>query len=191
MNKETHPLASLESFEWYEDYSVDTDYWDWLNYGMLQPQYVSETIDGPVSITSQDGVSINPGGSYDIYYALALGANEAEMLGNIATAVEKYEELITAVNENPATGNMVSLEQNSPNPFNGSTEISYQLNEDGFVSVKVYDATGREVANLVNTTQIAGKYNVQLDASELNDGLYFCTLTLNDQVKTIKISKNK
>jgi hypothetical protein len=187
----SHPLTSLYSFEWYDGYPVDEDYWDWMNYGSLQPEYVSNTADGPVTITSQDGIALNSGQSVDVYYALALGSDEAEMLANIATAVEKYEELITAVNENPSTGNMLSLEQNYPNPFNGSTEISYQLNEDGFVSVKVYDATGREVADLVNTAQIAGKYNVQLDASELNDGLYFCTLTLNDQVRTIKISKNR
>ncbi len=185
----SHPLASLKSFEYYEDYTIDEDYWTWMNYGILEPQYVSTSDQGPVSITSQDGVSLNPGGSYDIYYALALGANEAEMLDNIATAVIKYNELITSVYDHPATRNSLILEQNYPNPFNTSTEIGYQIHEDGFVSLKVYDPTGREVAILVNTEKIAGKYSVQLDASEFNDGLYFCTLRFKDEIKTMKIFK--
>jgi hypothetical protein len=187
----SHPLTSLFSFEWYDGYSVDEDYWDWMNFGSLQPEYVSNTADGPVTITSQDAIALNSGQSVDVYYALALGADEATMLSNMAAAAEKYQFMLVAVEDNPDTRNELILEQNYPNPFNVSTDISYELPENGFVSLKVYDVTGREVAELVNAAQTAGKYSVQLDAQNLTDGLYFCTLRLEGQVKTMKIFKGR
>ena len=53
---------------------------------------------------------------------------------------------------------------NYPNPFNPTTIIQYQIKESGFVSVKVYDNLGREVAVLVNKEQPSGKYSVNFDA---------------------------
>ncbi len=185
------PLTSLYSFEWYDEYQVDEEYWDWMNYGSLQPEYVSNTADGPVTITSQAAIALNSGQSVDVYYAFALGANEETMLSNITTAVEKYQELITAVVETPGNRNELILEQNYPNPFNVYTDISYELPESGFVSLKIYDATGREVAELVNSAQKAGKYSVQFNAQNLTDGLYFCTLSQEGRVQTMKIFKGK
>ncbi|OGU76375.1 MAG: hypothetical protein A2W11_13885, partial [Ignavibacteria bacterium RBG_16_35_7] len=61
----------------------------------------------------------------------------------------------------------LSLEQNYPNPFNPITEIEFSLANQGFVSLKVYDLLGREIANLVNEVLGNGKYTVIFDASEL------------------------
>ncbi|VAX20224.1 hypothetical protein MNBD_IGNAVI01-2287, partial [hydrothermal vent metagenome] len=66
-----------------------------------------------------------------------------------------------------------SLSQNYPNPFNPSTVINYQIPEDGFVNLKIYDITGREVTTLVNRTQTKGRYQVNFDASNLSSGVYF------------------
>ncbi|MCC6864683.1 MAG: carboxypeptidase regulatory-like domain-containing protein, partial [Ignavibacteria bacterium] len=54
-----------------------------------------------------------------------------------------------------------ALMQNYPNPFNPSTVISYSIPKDGMVSLKVYNASGQQVKELVNTIQSAGVYNVQ------------------------------
>lgn len=71
------------------------------------------------------------------------------------------------------------LEQNYPNPFNPSTTINYSINKSGAVSLKIYDLTGREVANLVNETKSAGDYSVTFDASRLASGVYIYTLQAN------------
>ena len=68
-----------------------------------------------------------------------------------------------------------SLSQNYPNPFNPSTVLSYQLSVSGYVSLKVYDLNGKEVANLVNENQQAGRYELNFDAGKysLSSGIYF------------------
>jgi len=66
-----------------------------------------------------------------------------------------------------------ALSQNYPNPFNPSTVINYQIPVDGFVSLKIYDITGREVTTLVNRAQTKGRYEIKFDASNLSSGVYF------------------
>lgn len=64
------------------------------------------------------------------------------------------------------------LAQNFPNPFNPSTIISYQLPTNGYVTLKIYDLLGQEIATLVNEQKSAGKYEVKFDAGNLASGVY-------------------
>jgi len=73
-----------------------------------------------------------------------------------------------------------ALEQNYPNPFNPATTIRYQLPKDGLVTLKVYDILGAEVVTLVNEEKVAGKYEVNFDASRLASGVYIYRLNVND-----------
>ena len=79
------------------------------------------------------------------------------------------------------------LDQNYPNPFNPSTSISYQLPANCFVSLKVYDVLGREVATLVNERQRAGNHNVRFDAAKLVSGVYFYCLIAGNFTATKKL----
>lgn len=65
------------------------------------------------------------------------------------------------------------LYQNYPNPFNPVTHIGFRIANFGFVSLKVYDVLGNEIATLVNEEKSAGSYEVQFDASKLSSGVYF------------------
>lgn len=85
------------------------------------------------------------------------------------------------------TPTQFSLMQNYPNPFNPTTEISYQLSESSFVTLKVYDILGREVATLVNGHQSPGMHNVTFDASRLPTGVYFYRLDAGTHVATRKM----
>ena len=69
-----------------------------------------------------------------------------------------------------------SLSQNYPNPFNPSTLISYQISVNSFVTLKVYDVLGKEVATLVNESKEAGNYEITFNASKLASGVYFYRL---------------
>lgn len=181
------PLYSLYSFEWFDGYAMDDHYWSWMNTGTLQPEYVSNTVDGPVTITSQEGFNLEPAASFDVYYALALGVDQHAVIENISLAEQKYQAWFTSVGDPVTSSGEIELFQNKPNPFNQTTSISYALPDDGFVSLKVFNVLGMQVADLVNTNQAAGVHTVQFNAEELNGGIYFCTLQVNDQVRTTKM----
>ncbi|MEO8512819.1 MAG: PQQ-dependent sugar dehydrogenase [Ignavibacteria bacterium] len=70
-----------------------------------------------------------------------------------------------------------SLEQNYPNPFNPSTVIKYSVPVNSFVTLKVFDVTGREVTALVNETKNAGSYSAEWNASAYPSGVYFLRMT--------------
>jgi hypothetical protein len=70
----------------------------------------------------------------------------------------------------------IEVKQNYPNPFNPSTVISYSLPFDSKVSVKVFDITGRQVADLINSNESTGTHNVTFNASGLSSGIYFCSI---------------
>ncbi len=78
------------------------------------------------------------------------------------------------------------LNQSYPNPFNPSTTISFELPSESFVSLKVYDVLGKEVATLVNDKLAAGRYEVTFNGSELTSGAYIYRLQAGKYTKTDK-----
>jgi hypothetical protein len=103
-----------------------------------------------------------------------------------------------------------SLEQNYPNPFNPTTKIKYTIptppsssplvkgrNEVGFVTLKVYDVLGNEIATLVNEEKPTGGYEVEFsakggsasggNATSLPSGIYFYKLQSGNYIQTKKM----
>ena len=78
------------------------------------------------------------------------------------------------------------LSQNYPNPFNPLTSISYAISKDNNVTLTVYDARGREIAELVNEFKNSGRYSVAFDASNLPSGLYFYQLKVGNSYSRAK-----
>ena len=72
------------------------------------------------------------------------------------------------------------LMQNYPNPFNPATKISYSIPVASFVTLKVYDVIGDEIATLVSEQKEAGYYEETFDASNLSNGVYFYELKANE-----------
>ncbi|MFH1010444.1 MAG: T9SS type A sorting domain-containing protein, partial [bacterium] len=73
-----------------------------------------------------------------------------------------------------------ALSQNYPNPFNPQTSITYAVKEAGFVTLKVYNLMGQEVATLVSAKMSAGHYTASFAASDLPSGIYVYRLEVND-----------
>lgn len=80
-----------------------------------------------------------------------------------------------------------SLSQNYPNPFNPTTTISFKLAKSTFVTLKIYNILGNEMAILVNQNMLAGKHEIRLDAKDLPSGVYLYTITAGDFVDTKKM----
>ncbi|MEO8512706.1 MAG: T9SS type A sorting domain-containing protein [Ignavibacteria bacterium] len=69
-----------------------------------------------------------------------------------------------------------NLFQNYPNPFNPATTIKFEIPKRSFVNLKVFDALGREVEVLVNSTIEPGVYSAKWDSEKFNSGVYFYML---------------
>lgn len=84
-----------------------------------------------------------------------------------------------------------ALNQNYPNPFNPTTRIRYHVKIAGFVTLKIFNVLGNQVALLVNREKPAGTYEVQFNAESegrsLPSGVYFYRLTIGDFVSTKKM----
>jgi hypothetical protein len=79
------------------------------------------------------------------------------------------------------------LAQNYPNPFNPSTKIKYQIPELSFVTIRVYDVLGIEIATLVNEEKPVGNYEVVFNANNLSSGIYIYQLKSGNFVETKKM----
>lgn len=80
-----------------------------------------------------------------------------------------------------------SLKQNYPNPFNPTTIIRLEIPKEGFVSLKVFDLTGREIKSLVSQNLKPGKYSVDYNALSLPSGVYFYKLETANFTDTKKM----
>lgn len=129
---------------------------------------------GDPSAAFNDPVSSTPG--LALFPARGTTRNDIGAYGGplsklIANTLVGIQEPVTILNS-------FQLSQNYPNPFNPSTKISYTIKNAGFVSLKVFDISGKEVAGLINKVQSQGSYSINFDAGKygLASGVYFYKL---------------
>jgi len=96
-------------------------------------------------------------------------------------------EVISIHNISIETPSSYLLGQNYPNPFNPSTNIRYQIANAGYVTLKVFDILGKEIAVLVNKNQKPGTYEVTFDGESYPSGIYFYRLEAGDFSETRKM----
>ncbi|MBK7632206.1 MAG: T9SS type A sorting domain-containing protein [Ignavibacteriales bacterium] len=184
----SHPLASMTAFEWYDGYEVDASYWGWLNHGTIDPQYVSNTADGPVIITSQAPQNLTSGDSLTFYFAVAIGVDQTEMLANMQLAQQKYFQIVSVESDLNNIPKNFTLDQNYPNPFNPSTKISFGLPQRSNVVLKIFSTLGEQVAELVNESLDAGTHTYNFDASKITSGVYIYSLQTDAGVISKKMT---
>lgn len=79
------------------------------------------------------------------------------------------------------------LGQNFPNPFNPSTSIEYVLPKGSFVSLKIYNVIGEEVATLVSDVKSTGIHKAEWRGDGFSSGVYFYRLNTGDFIRTKKL----
>jgi len=104
------------------------------------------------------------------------------VLYNRAGAVQRFVRGGTAAE--PGTFASGRLEQNRPNPFSGSTHIEFELERASTVTLRVFDAMGRQVGTLADGPLSAGPHSFRFDAGSLAAGVYVYTLNVEGEVSS-------
>jgi hypothetical protein len=124
---------------------------------------------------------------YKVYYrvsAFDISGNESEYSDEAS--------ILVGVDDEKYLPTEFSLSQNYPNPFNPSTTIVYEIGETSFVTLRVYDILGNEVATLINKRQNQGIYSVQFNinskSQSISSGIYFYSIRAGEYFKTMKMS---
>ncbi len=113
-------------------------------------------------------------------YAFTPGNNEDLM-------TVKYSQTVGISQTSSQIPGRFFLSQNYPNPFNPKTKLEFGISKSGFVSLKIYDMTGKEIAALVNADLNPGVYNYGFDAGDISSGIYFYKLTTGGLSETKKM----
>jgi hypothetical protein len=153
-------------------------------------------------VSNTDGIASYPYSLPDYPLGVFAALNDDH-----AVTIVGWDKIFEVIN--PATGledesltpQNIELLQNYPNPFNPNTSIQYSVSSDQFVSLKVYDVLGNEVAILVNEERTAGSYEVEFsaiggplsdgDALNLTSGIYFYKLMVGSTGGQVFIQTNK
>lgn len=127
------------------------------------------------------------GESFGLFVALANGAvvQLPKILGKEA---DDYMNKILGETGEIAEVKEYGLNQNYPNPFNPSTTINFTIPSNEFVTLKVFNILGSEVATLVNGTLAAGSYNYSFDAQNLASGIYLYELKAGEFLEIRKMN---
>ena len=150
--------------------------------GSSDPAYIDSTYS--VSFISNQGVRVE----VEIAHGHpASGQTFAERIGTVVTSSNPSNVKL----EQPTAVNGFQLNQNFPNPFNPTTNVTFSLPQSGFTSIKVYDVLGKEVRTLINEHLSSGFHSVSFTASELPSGVYIYTLRSGNFSQTKKMILTK
>jgi len=150
--------------------------------GKATGEIIVGTSGGNLVLVNPSSGTVSSGGSQTITLTLnAQTLNEGAYTGqvNITTNGGNIKipiDYLVDVEKSSSVPNAFQLRQNYPNPFNPTTIIEFSLPQSSNVTLKIYDALGREVKELLNDKKSSGSYKVSFDASTFSSGVYFYKL---------------
>jgi hypothetical protein len=141
------------------------------------------TNNGVTWLDKSQGLNIN-----NLLVAPILVANNYIFAGTSQSVWRRtLAEIIGIQNNSSEIPSSFSLSQNYPNPFNPVTKIKFDIPKLSITELKIYDNLGREIYTLVSEGMIAGKYEIEWNASNYPSGVYFYKLIAGDYVETRKM----
>ncbi len=156
----------------------------WLNYELSSYSFDENNNGSGASYFAwNNGIWEPSWGKVNIYYN-----NCKNVFSTICMDVAVEYMLINDVNDNELNSTTYSLSNNYPNPFNPNTTISFSLPKQEFVTLKIYDILGKEIATLFNEELTAGTYNKNWQPKNISSGIYFYRLQAGKYSETRKMN---
>lgn len=134
-------------------------------------------VDGPAGSWHKKSFDLSAYKGKNIYFAVNYYLVNAGPLGSSSDNVWIDYFTLTGKGYGGPDVKSYELNQNFPNPFNPSTEISFSVPQNSDVTIKIYDLTGKEVSTLVKGFYEKGKYSVPFNGSNFASGVYFYKMT--------------
>ena len=179
----TYPLGCF-----YEDYELATTGVDLDKHNgrfAVTPEYPAGTYAYYLTIDA----SGNPEYPYLIgptYYGVVTAGNTGPGGGHVTITEPVNQYIPTGITGTTEPVNF-ALYQNYPNPFNPETNIKFDIMKSDFISLKVFDINGKEVATLVNEKMNTGSYTMKFNAASLSSGIYYYSLKTSTNTITNKM----
>ncbi|HVO73802.1 MAG TPA: T9SS type A sorting domain-containing protein [Ignavibacteriaceae bacterium] len=148
------------------------------------------TYNGGIFNSTNNGMSwipINEGLSTKRINPLAINNEYLFASVELNGVYKRYLSEITDIDEENIIPSKFLLEQNYLNPFNPSTIITFSLPSKSFVTLKVFDFLGKEVATIVSEELSAGSHNREWNAGNLSSGVYFYRIQAGSFIETKKL----
>jgi hypothetical protein len=166
---------------------------NWVNYRKIT--YTYDTNNNMIEYLSQGWDGSNWVNSWWLTYTYDGNNNRIKELGQTWDGYSWVNEVKSIYSYIPITGieqltdgvKTYSLSNNYPNPFNPATSIQFTISSKQFVSLKVYDVLGNEIATLVNEEKSIGSYQIEFDATILSSGVYFYRIQAGSFVESKKM----
>ena len=134
---------------------------------------------GPVEAAYYDTYPANNDFSFEGCWGPFIFNSEKIIASDRATGLYVLRTNFPLKEKNPAIAENFSLGQNFPNPFNPLTTIKYSLKFDSYVTLRIYDVTGRLTATLIDGNVASGNRQINFESRNLASGVYFYNLTVS------------
>jgi ligand-binding sensor domain-containing protein len=131
--------------------------------------------------------SFNNGLPYGTLYSIGLDNQNNLYVSTKSYGVYKYKNDYTVNVDEGHIMNEFILHQNYPNPFNPNTKISFSIPKRSYVTIKIYDVSGKEVMTLIDEEKNCGNHVANLNFSGLPSGVYYYRMTTTGFSKTMKM----
>ena len=156
-----------------------------IGYACTDSGKVMRTVNGGENWIVQNTPLTGTDHFYEISFPTVNTGYVCSWSGKILKTTDGGATYVSNINSN--VPDEYKLYQNYPNPFNPSTNIKFQLHESGFVTLKVYDAMGKEIRTLLNEKMDAGEYETTFNAEGISSGIYFYKIQSGDFSETRKM----
>ncbi len=150
--------------------------------------YYTQTLNGAGTVWTQEAVTSI--GNVVCVHAEFRDVDKTLVIGTHGRGAFQTQ-VLTPISVQPISSEVpkgFSLSQNYPNPFNPSTNIKFDISKNSYVTLKVYDMLGKEVASLVNENLSAGSYNAVWNASSFTSGIYFYKIKAGSYTEVRKMT---